>query len=63
MHLRYQTMELVALNAALIQKNKEFISAMTAKRPHGELVEIYNQVRDIYAEIGFLKESEALQVA
>lgn len=63
MPLRYQTMELVALNAALIQKNKEFISAMTAKRPHRELVEIYNQVRDIYAEIAFLKEADALQVA
>ena len=63
MPLRYQSMELVALNAMLIQKNKEFISAMAAKRPHSELVTIYNQVRDIYAEIGFLKEEEALQVA
>jgi hypothetical protein len=63
MPLRYQSMELVALNAMLIQKNKEFISAMAAKRPHSELVTIYNQVRDIYAEIGFLKEAEAMQVA
>ena len=64
MPLRYQTMELVALNAMLIQKNKEFISAMAAKRPHSELVSIYNQVREIYSEIEFLREESAvLQVA
>lgn len=64
MPLRYQTMELVALNAMLIEKNKEFINAMASRRPHPELVALYNQVKDLYAEIGLLKEQEAwLKVA
>jgi hypothetical protein len=54
------TMELFALNAMLLQKNKEFIQAMSARKPHGELVALYNQVKRIYAEMGMLKEQEML---
>ncbi|MDB5196638.1 MAG: hypothetical protein JWP88_1009 [Flaviaesturariibacter sp.] len=61
MSQRNQTLELVALNAMLIQKNKEFIQAMTARRPHKELVSIYNQVKDIYAEMGQLQQEDLLQ--
>ncbi|MDB5251467.1 MAG: hypothetical protein JWP27_636 [Flaviaesturariibacter sp.] len=55
-----QTLELVELNAMLIRKNKEFIQAMAARRPHHELVSLYNEVKDIYAEMGSLRQHEGL---
>jgi hypothetical protein len=46
-----QTMELITINALLIEKNRAFAAAMKAGRPHHELVEIYNEVKDIYQSI------------
>jgi hypothetical protein len=46
-----QTMELITINALLIEKNRAFAAAMKAGRPHKELVEIYNEVKDIYQSI------------
>jgi hypothetical protein len=46
-----QTMELITINALLIEKNRAFAAAMKAGRPHKELVKIYNEVKDIYQSI------------
>lgn len=60
MPLSPKTIELVALNAMLIEKNKEFIQAMASRRPHQELVEIYSQVKEIYLEINSLQVNKYL---
>jgi hypothetical protein len=56
----WQTLELVSKNALLIEKNKAFAAAMKAGRPHHELVEIYNEVKDIYTEIAHLKRPQPM---
>jgi hypothetical protein len=46
-----QTMELITINALLIEKNRAFAAAMKAGRPHKELVAIFNEVKEIYQSI------------
>jgi hypothetical protein len=46
-----QTMELITINALLIEKNRAFAAAMKAGRPHKELVQIFNEVKEIYQSI------------
>jgi hypothetical protein len=51
MNEHIQTMELITINALLVEKNRAFARAMKAGRPHRELVEIYNEVKEIYNSI------------
>jgi hypothetical protein len=58
-----QTMELITRNALLIERNKAFAAAMKAGRPHKELIEIYNEVREIDKSIEAFNDSERQKVA
>jgi hypothetical protein len=58
-----QTMELIIMNALLIEKNKAFADAMKAGRPHNELVEIYKEVKEIFTSITTYHSAGKLKVA
>jgi hypothetical protein len=56
MHFDMEKMELLELSALLIAANKRFTDALKAKRPHSELIQLYNDIQEIYYQIKHLKE-------
>lgn len=39
------------LDALLVEKNKVFTEALKSKRPHSELVLIFDEIKSLYKEI------------
>lgn len=60
MQIDYSRFELLELTALLIDTNRQFTDALKARRPHAELVEIYDQIQAIYNQITHLKERDKI---
>lgn len=47
----YSQLDRFQLSELLVKRNAEFTEAMKSKKPYAELVTIYSDIKDIYAEL------------
>ena len=47
----YSEFDRFQLSELLIKRNAEFTQAMKSKKPYAELVSIYSDIKEIYAEL------------
>lgn len=49
------------LESLLIAKNKEFTLALKSKKPHAELVVLFQNIKNVYNELNGLRDKHSFQ--